>query len=154
MRRFTTLAISAFTVMAIAVPVAAAVAGLTHARTLTAILTGDAEVPPNDSEGAGLAEVTIDVRRGVLCFELTVTGVEPQEPAVGVGAAHIHAGTAGTNGGIVVGFGQGVDDFTTGCLNVEDASLLRDLVRNPRAYYVNVHSAAFPGGEVRGQLSR
>jgi hypothetical protein len=148
--------IAAITVLlvALAIPVWATVAGKTNARTLTAVLTGDAEVPANDSGGAGLAEVAIDVRRGVLCFELTASGVVPQEPAPGAGAAHIHTGSAGNNGSIVVGFGPGVDDFTTGCLGDVDQSLLRDLVKNPRDYYVNVHSADFPGGEIRGQLSR
>ena len=154
MRRFSTLAMATIVMVAIAIPVAAAVAGQTHARTLTAVLAGDAQVTPNDSAGVGLAEVTADVRRGVLCFELTVSGIEPQEPGPGVGAAHIHTGTAGTNGGSAVGSGQGVDDFTTGCLAVDDTALLRDLIRHPRNYYVNVHTAAFPAGEIGGQLSK
>ena len=153
MRRLGIVSVVTVLLVALAVPVLAAVTGQTRARTLTAVLTGDAEVPPNDSPGVGLAEVTIDVRRGVLCFELTVTGVDPLEPAPGAGAAHIHQGAAGTNGGIVVGFGSEVDDFTTGCLEVE-ADLLKELVRSPRGYFVNVHSGAFPGGEIRGQLSK
>ena len=40
-----------------------------------------------------------------------------------------------------------------GCVTVKRADL-RDIRWNPKMYYVNVHNAAFPGGAVRGQLSK
>lgn len=39
------------------------------------------------------------------------------------------------------------------CLTGLDKNLLKDILRNPESYYVNVHNAAFPNGAVRGQLA-
>ena len=98
---------------------------------------------------AGVAHVTIDVDKRVICYDLTVTGKLPV-------AAHIHVGEAGVNGGIVVdftSFGQAVDRDSKGCTRKVKKSLLSDIAENPSAYYVNVHTAVNPGGQVRGQLS-
>ena len=39
------------------------------------------------------------------------------------------------------------------CLTGLDKNLLKDIIRNPENYYVNVHNTPFPNGAVRGQLA-
>ena len=39
------------------------------------------------------------------------------------------------------------------CLTDLNKNLLKDILRNPENYYVNVHNAPFPNGAVRGQLA-
>ena len=123
--------------------------------TLSATLEGENEVPgPGDTDGAGVAEINVAARSGVLCFGLAVEGIAL--PATG---AHIHVGAAGVAGDIVVtlepptGFGSGAAGVSSGCLTKLDTSLLKAIVRHPEQYYVNVHNADFPAGAVRGQLS-
>jgi hypothetical protein len=123
--------------------------GLTWTRTLTATLTGDGEVPPVETDAAGLARITLDRRKHLLCYELIITGIEPV-------AGHIHRSAPGTNGGPVVDldtFGEPFGPTSAGCTVVDDAALLRDMVQHPRRYYVNLHTTAYPGGEIRGQLA-
>ena len=45
----------------------------------------------------------------------------------------------------------GTDWTVDTCITV-DPALLQAVAASPRSYYVNVHTAAFPGGEIRGQL--
>jgi hypothetical protein len=111
-------------------------------------LTGESEVTaggvPNqgDLDATGTATVTINPGLGQVCWTIDVAGdIEP------IQAAHIHAATADTTGGIVVHF----NPYTGGCTDVT-RELALAIILNPDEYYVNVHNAEFPAGALRGQL--
>lgn len=93
-----------------------------------------------DADGFGSFSATISGRQ--LCYGLQVVGVTPA-------AAHIHKGAAGTDGPVVVTLKAG--RATAGCTTLS-RSLASALVSRPGGYYVNVHTADFPSGAVRGQL--
>lgn len=128
----------------IAVGVVMAEAG---GRPLHASLTGAAEVPAGDPDGSGSAHITLNQGQGVVCFDIEVSNIGP------VVNAHIHIGAAGSNGRVVVGFNPAVNGLSN-CVSDVSAELIKDIRQNPEGYYVNVHTAEFPGGAVRGQLSR
>src|SRR5579884_772024 len=62
------------------------------------------------------------------------------------------SGAVGTAGPIVIALTPPTNGFSTGCLYGVDDRLIHDILSTPSQYYVNVHTAAFPGGAVRGQL--
>ena len=75
------------------------------------------------------------------------------EGAVAMGV-HIHKAPAGANGPIVVGLlpaGKPTAPTESGCV-AADRMLILQIMRDPEAYYVNVHTTQFPGGAIRGQL--
>ncbi|KEO87513.1 hypothetical protein EH30_07765 [Erythrobacter sp. JL475] len=116
-------------------------------HSLGASLFGENEV---DHEGAGEdagGDFTgeIDMSRGTLCYYLEVYGLDE------VTAAHIHKGKDGENGPPVVVLEFEGADRDEVCLEVE-AELLADMARHEERYYVNVHTAAYPAGAIRGQL--
>lgn len=132
-------------------------AGVSHAanpttggsgRTLTASLLGANEVPSGAGSpvGSGRATFTINPGRGEICFNLAWEGLGV------VVAGHIHKADAGANGPIVVPFTI-TGNPTTGCQAIS-RTLAVDIVTDPAGYYANFHSAAFPKGAVRGQLSK
>ena len=120
-------------------------------RPLEATLTGAAEVPgPGDPDGSGTAHITLNQGQGEVCFELTVSDITL--PAT---AAHIHVGTAGVAGGVVVTLvPPDASGSSSGCATGVDKDLIKAIRQNPAGYYVNVHNADFPAGAVRGQLSK
>ncbi|TDO30605.1 uncharacterized protein DUF3455 [Kribbella sp. VKM Ac-2527] len=71
-------------------------------------------------------------------------------------AFHIHQGAAGANGGIKVDFlGSDIPagvQAVTGSVKVADQALLDSIKANPAGFYLNLHTAEFAGGAVRGQL--
>jgi hypothetical protein len=84
-----------------------------------------------------------------ICYELSVKRMTSAPFA-----AHIHGVASRTEpAGIVVPLTPpaGATATSSACVAVE-AGLLASIVANPGDYYVNVHTTAFPGGEVRGQL--
>lgn len=116
-------------------------------KTLTATLTGAAEVPgPGDPDGSGEATVTLNSGRGEICYELSVTLIAP---AV---AAHIHVGTVTVAGPVVVSLVPPTPT-SSGCTSA-DPVLIKAIMKNPEQYYVNVHNADYPAGALRGQLSK
>jgi hypothetical protein len=129
---------------------AAIIDGEDHgARPLSAHLTGPAEVPvPGDPDGSGHATVTLNQGQGEVCFEISVSDIEPAR------AAHIHVGAAGTPGPVVVGLAAPSTGWSSGCVSDVDRELIKAIRQNPAGYYVNVHNAQFPGGALRGQLSK
>lgn len=112
---------------------------------LSATLSGANEVPAADPDGFGYARITIFLDTSEVCFQLSVARIEPAT------AAHIHDGAAGVNGPVVVPLEAPVGGLSRGCAEA-DAALLTDILTEPWNYYVNVHTADYPGGAVRGQL--
>lgn len=110
-------------------------------------LFGENEVGKGAGEEAsGDFSAELDMGKGRLCYMLEVDGLDE------VTGAHIHEGGKGNNGPPVLTLqlaGPNGDDI---CVNV-DKELLGMIARNKARYYVNVHSAAFPEGAIRGQLS-
>ena len=134
----------------------AAVAALTFAgagaaQAAPAIpLAGGQEAPkPNDFGAHGSFSYEIDDEANEFCYTLDVTGLSA--PAT---AAHVHVGARNTPGPVVIPLGivSATDFSVSGCTVVNDEALLDDIAANPSAYYVNVHNANNPGGEIRGQL--
>ena len=119
-------------------------------RKFTTTLTGAAEVPvPGDPDGSGTALITLNHGQGEVCFELTVSNIAL--PATG---AHIHAAPAGSPGSVVVPLTPpDASGSSSGCV-IADRALIKAIIQNPEQYYVNVHNAGFPGGALRGQLSK
>lgn len=99
--------------------------------------------PVQGATGSGTASITIRVGLGRLCHTLTVSGL------TNVTAAHIHLGSTGA---VVVPLTTPTTGTSSGCATV-DRALLRQIVQNPSAYYVNVHTQTFPNGQVQGTLS-
>jgi hypothetical protein len=116
---------------------------------LAATLTGAAEVPgPGDPNGSGQASVRLVAGEGRVCFQLSAANVTL--PAI---AAHIHTGTTGTAGDVVVPLTPpDASGSSAGCVNVA-RPLVNAILANPGGYYVNVHTSEFPNGAIRGQLT-
>jgi CHRD domain-containing protein/PEP-CTERM motif-containing protein len=142
---------------------------------LTANLSGPAEAPPNASPGIGSTIVTINTLAHTLRVQVTFSGLIGTTTA-----SHIHsatavpfAGTAGvatttpTFAGFPLGVTSGTYDNTLdltlassynpafvtangGTTATAEAALIAGIL-DGRAY-LNVHSSAFPGGEIRGFL--
>lgn len=123
---------------------------LGDATLLFAELRGSNERPtPNNSTAVGSALVTID-NSNVLTYEVNIDGL--QNPTL----SHVHKGDVNTAGGVVASLATSPAAFsngrTRGTISI-DPVLAADMKANPANYYVNVHSTAFPGGEIRGQLA-
>ena len=122
-----------------------------------AVLLGRNEVNPTtgrrgagDPDGRGSATVQVH-DADTVCSGITVSGIA--NPT----AAHIHAGGKRVNGPIVVPLtapATGNPGASSGCIDGVSSTLTADLGRHPKRFYVNVHTADFPNGALRGQLSR
>lgn len=117
------------------------------AAALATDLRGAREVPnPGDGDGEGHATI---IRDGAnLTYYLWVKGIDAPT------AAHIHAGGAGQAGSVVVGFSDlsFANGQAAGTVSANALEVLEAIWQNPESFYVNVHTAQFPGGAVRGQL--
>jgi hypothetical protein len=124
------------------------IASSANAETVTfkAELKASNEVPPNSSAGTGTAEAVLDTETKTLKYTVQYSGMTG--PAVG---AHFHGpGEPGKNAGIVLPF-KTVQSPIEGTANLTDAQIA-DLLAGK--WYANVHTAANPGGELRGQMVR
>ena len=115
---------------------------------LRATMTGAAERPgPGDADGTGTATFRVNPGQNQVCYTLTVASIEPAT------AAHIHIAPVTDPGPVVVPLVAPTSGTSSGCATVTRALALA-LIKNPAAYYVNVHNAPFPAGAVRGQLTK
>jgi hypothetical protein len=112
--------------------------------TLSAELKGANEVPPNTSPASGKAEATFDADTRNLSW--TVTYADLTGPALG---AHFHGPSEpGKNAGIALPF-KTAQSPIHGTATITEAQAT-DLLAGK--WYANIHTAANPGGELRGQM--
>jgi CHRD domain len=110
-------------------------------------LSAQQEVPTNDSKGTGAADVTFDTATKALTWTVTYSGLTG-EPT----AAHFHApAEPGKNAGVVVPIGNKPPSPAKGTATLTDTQA-SDLMAG--RMYINVHTAAHPGGEIRGQVTK
>lgn len=137
-----------------------------------ATLTGDQEVPPTGSLKTGTGIAILNDTADALSYALQVIGFDldgvqtPGDPSDNVVGIHIHRAPFGVNGPIVFGIlgpTADVDDLVVDAAagtvsgvwdNPPDTPNLALEIANLRAggLYFNVHTNAFPGGEIRGQI--
>lgn len=109
-----------------------------------ATLSGASESSPNPSTATGSATGTFNTTTKILSVSTTYSGIT-------VTVGHIHKGETGVSGPVEFPFVITASPiaFTSEPLT---ASEEQDLMENK--FYVNLHSAAYPAGEIRGQLTK
>ncbi len=114
----------------------------------TANLSGSQQVPVNASTATGFASVLLNNAEDEITVNVSYSGV-----ASTLVAGHIHNGAAGTNGPVIFGF-TGLPVGTSGIIPEQIFSINPLQVQSLQngLFYVNLHNANFPGGEIRGQL--
>ena len=112
----------------------------------TATLSPNEEVPTKGPEGAsGTAKVDINTDTNQVCYELTPSGLS--EPPT---AGHIHTGAKGASGPVLIDFNVPANGLK-GCVT-SDATKVAAVTGNPGGHYVNIHTASYAAGAMRGQL--
>jgi hypothetical protein len=108
-------------------------------------LAGFNEVPPTQTVASGVVSMRMVAADGVL--EVTFTASNLSATMTG---AHIHLGGVGENGGVSVNLAPTGSSFTK-TYDITGNTAVVDALRNGDAY-VNVHTSAYPAGEIRGQV--
>ena len=100
------------------------------------------EVPPTQSTGDGNAMVTLDTDKKTVAWKSTFSGLSGDATA-----AHFHGPAApGENAGPAVDISGKIEEGS--------ASVTDDQIKDLQAgkWYINIHTAKYPDGEIRGQL--
>ncbi|MBR0904493.1 CHRD domain-containing protein [Bradyrhizobium liaoningense] len=135
------------TVIAVLALGAVAFAGPASAEKLKATLDGKSEVPATTTSGTGTADLNYDAASKKLSWTVTYSGLSG--PAT---AAHFHGpADAGKNAGVAVAIPNAAASPVKGEATLTDAQAA-DLLGGK--YYINIHTAANPGGEIRGQVTK
>ena len=114
-----------------------------------AMLSGDAEVPPVETDATGMAHFGLSADLSLLDFHVMVSDID------NITASHLHTGWPGQNGPVALPLYMGApppfdpDNPISGLLDLNAQNVL-DLMSG--YYYVNVHTSDFPSGEIRGQV--
>lgn len=127
------------------------------AERFTATLDGDNSVPAVPGDGSGSATVTISDDGQSVSWDVSYSGLTGPP-----GAGHIHFGAADANGPVMIPFATVTPTGSTGTFNAADYASGDGLpadwagalaaIRGGNVY-VNIHTAANPPGEIRGQLA-
>ena len=132
------------------------------AQTFSATLSGKDEVPPTKSIANGTAKFLVNENDSQISYWVNLTGLKK------IIQAHIHNGTSGQNGDVLVNLsnsksaknldnpeieltGTITKDNLQGPLKGRDLSDLLVVIRNGQAY-VNAHTEIYPKGAIRGQI--
>ena len=119
---------------------------MSHATAMSARLSGANEVPPTATSASGSVEASLDKKSNELSWTVTYSGLSG--PATG---AHFHGpAMPGANAGVVVPLTGDMASPMKGKSTLT-AAQAADLLAGK--WYMNVHTTANPGGEIRGQVN-
>jgi hypothetical protein len=113
----------------------------------TASLDQSQETPPTGEAGTGTCTATYDKNTNKLTYTLTWSGLTGPPTAM-----HFHKADVGVAGDVeipITGFAAATSGTLASSATVDEDEE-GDLLENK--FYVNIHTAAHPGGEIRGQL--
>ena len=110
-------------------------------------LTGANEVPSVTTDAIGVASFLLNENRDAISVNVSTNGLSGDITGI-----HIHKAAAGSNGDVVFDLTSAIQDNRvsmelTGFNNTQLADMFSG------QYYLNVHTAANPGGEIRGQIA-
>ena len=118
--------------------------GMIIGSLMAATLSGARQVPPNSSSGSGTAAMKLE--GDVLSWVITYSGLTG--PVTG---AHFHGpAPANANAGVIVPFAGSLGSPITGSQRLTAAQVAQ---LRSGLWYVNLHTAVHPGGEIRGQVT-
>ena len=110
---------------------------------LSATITGAQQVPANNSAATGTFVGVYTASTKQLNYSVTFQGLTPT-------LAHIHIGAPGVKGAVAIPFSSLASPIMgTVTLTADQADKL--LTNN---MYVNIHSSAYPDGEIRGDIKK
>jgi len=115
----------------------------------TVALNGTNETPDADLDGTGQATITVNTATGLVCVNITTTGILP------ITNMHIHEGDSTVASGPVrVDFAEtaGTNTAVAKCVTTTPTQAAA-IVATPAGFYLNVHNTDFPNGAIRGQLA-
>ena len=113
---------------------------------ISAKLSSANEVPANSSAGTGMLDASFNKDTSVLTWTVTYSGLTGP-----VAMGHFHGpALAGANAGVALGFSGSMDSPIKGSATLT-AAQAADLLAGK--WYVNLHTAANKGGEIRGQAT-
>lgn len=114
----------------------------------SAKMDGSQETPAVSGSGSGVATVLWNNTRDTMCINVTFAGLSGA-----ASSAHIHSGAVGVAGPVVIDLssyitGNRIVATITGTAltTAVKSAMLKGMT------YINVHTAANPGGEIRGQI--
>lgn len=114
--------------------------------TFTTQLRGANEVPPVASNASGQVDAVLNTDTRLLRWQLNYAGLSG--PAT---AGHFHGpAPVGANAGVALPFTSPVTSPMSGQATLSEAQVA-DLMAGK--WYANIHTAKFPGGEIRGQMT-
>jgi hypothetical protein len=107
-------------------------------------LKASEEVPPNDSAGKGTAEVMLDTDAKKVSWKVNFEGLTGDPTA-----AHIHGpANVGENAGPIVDMSANIMEGS-GDVTAEQIQMIQE-----GKAYINIHTAQYPDGEIRGQVAK
>lgn len=120
--------------------------GKSNLVTLTTKMSGANGVPPASTAATGQVDAVLNKDTNLLKWQLSYSGLSG--PAT---AGHFHGpAMAGANAGVALGFTGTVTSPMSGQATLT-AAQAADLLAG--RWYANIHTAKFPGGEIRGQMT-
>jgi hypothetical protein len=119
----------------------------TGGRPFPVAMSGSTETPAGDPVATGTAVFRLRAGQGQVCYQISAKNLAP---AV---AAHIHRGGATVAGPVVIPLKTpNAAGAASGCAPAARATV-KAILGAPASFYANVHTAEFPAGAIRGQLT-